>query len=92
MNDFVNMYYSEEEMVNVSPLSGNLVPSQDEDGKNIFKDNEISSQSHDFNEDSLYGLLVLPVVGIALSTLAIILRRYQVQHDWRCLHWLHRRR
>ena len=56
----------------------------------MVSDGEISLQNHDFNKDSLYGLLVLPVIGIALSTLAIILRRYQVKHDWRCFNWLHR--
>ena len=39
----------------------------------------------EFNKDGLYGLIILPIVGILISTLIVLARKYQFQWVLRCL-------
>ena len=76
-------------MVNVNLRNEVLLPTDQEEG-DVFKESEILEKHNDFNEEGLYGLLVLPVIGIALSTLMIYLKKYQEGHIIRCINWIHR--
>ena len=39
----------------------------------------------EFNKDGLYGLIILPIVGILISTLIVLARKYQFQWILRCV-------
>ena len=43
-----------------------------------------SSAKSDFDEEGLYGLLIVPIIGIAVSSLILIARRYQIHCILRC--------
>ena len=77
-------------MVNVNLQNDKLLPTDDQDKEDQLKSTRILKEHNDFNEETLYGLLVLPVIGVALSTLIILIRKYQVRHVLRCINWLHR--
>ena len=53
--------------------------------KNQLKDDDRATANPDFNENRLYGLVILPIIGIAVSTLILIAIKYQVRWVLRCI-------
>ena len=89
----------DQKMDSLSPHSDNLHPSYD-DGEDIkdyqikgiipiHSDDRVSADS-DFNKDGLYGLIILPLLGIVVSTLIFIARKYQVHWVLRCFDYIQR--
>ena len=71
-------------MVNVKPDTENLRPAQmDKEDKDIYEDfipadTEPQLRSTNFDLQGLYGLLMLPLLGIGISSVIFLARRYQV--------------
>ena len=87
-------------MVNVKPDTENLRPAQmDKEDKDIYEDfipadTEPQLRSTNFDLQGLYGLLMLPLLGIGISSVIFLARRYQVHWILRifnCIHRLDRR-
>ena len=86
----------EEKMISVKPDTENLRPAEiDKEDKDIYEDfipadTDPLVQTTNFNEQGLYGLLILPILGVGISTVVFLARRYQVYWLLRIFNCIHR--